>query len=232
MCDYELLYDYLNFRAGPIHNLSMNGKEVIRVFDCSTKLTFNLTKTRFDLMTKPFYNSLMGIKRNASQINESFRIINTVMKPIKQEIEDEGENNDTGNSAANMLDGDAKVWAAERRQQLYKNKIRKRCTSQMAKGAEKCKQAFNDAFLRCQEKLPPVVNTILCWPIKISMVCNIGNMFSGGIFGGRDICDPSAEIDESFGANYQELISITSNFSAVKLNYTHLDKKKLAGFKK
>lgn len=209
----------------------MNGKEVIRVFDCSTKLTFNLTKTRYDLMTKPFYNSLMGIKRNASQINDSFKIINTVMKPIKQEIEDDGTDSDTENQAAKTLDGDPKIWAAERRQQFYKNKIRKRCTSQMEKGAEKCKQAFNEAFLRCQEKLPPLVDTILCWPIKISVVCNIGNMFGGSIFGGRDICDPSAEIDENFGANYQELISITSNFSAVKLNYTHLDKKKLDNFK-
>lgn len=204
----------------------MNGREVIRVFDCSTKLTFNLTKTRFDLMTKPFYNSLMGIKRNASQINDSFKIINTVMQPIKQEIEDDSDS-DNGNNGTKMLDGDAKVWVAERRQQIYTNKIKNRCTSQMAKGAQKCKQAFNDAFLRCHEKLPPLVNTILCFPIKISVVCNIGNMF-----GGRDICDPSAEIDESFGANYQELISITSNFSAVKLNYTHLDKKKLDGFKK
>lgn len=209
----------------------MNGKEVIRVFDCSTKLTFNLTKTRFDLMTKPFYNSLMGIKRNASQINDSFKIINTVMKPIQQEIEDDSDS-DIANPAAKMLDGDANAWAAERRQQTYKNKIKNRCTSQMAKGAQKCKQAFNDAFLRCHEKLPPLVNTILCWPIKISLVCNVGNMFSGGILGGRDICDPSAEIDENFGANYQELISITSNFSAVKLNYTHLDKRKLDGLKR
>lgn len=40
--------------AGPIFNLTYNGKEVIRTFACTTQLTYNLSKTRFDLMFKPF----------------------------------------------------------------------------------------------------------------------------------------------------------------------------------
>lgn len=40
--------------AGPIFNIAYNGKEVVRTFACSTQLTYNLTKTRFELMFKPF----------------------------------------------------------------------------------------------------------------------------------------------------------------------------------
>lgn len=40
--------------AGPIFNLAYNGKEVVRTFACTTQLTYNLTKTRLDLMFKPF----------------------------------------------------------------------------------------------------------------------------------------------------------------------------------
>ena len=40
--------------AGPIFNLTFNGKEVVRSFACTTELTYNLSKTRFDLLFKPF----------------------------------------------------------------------------------------------------------------------------------------------------------------------------------
>ena len=40
--------------TGPIFNLTLNGKEVVRTFVCSAELTYNLTKTRVDLMFKPF----------------------------------------------------------------------------------------------------------------------------------------------------------------------------------
>lgn len=40
--------------AGPLFNLLFNTKEVIRTFGCTSQLTYNLTKTRFDLMFKPF----------------------------------------------------------------------------------------------------------------------------------------------------------------------------------
>lgn len=40
--------------AGPIFNLTYNGKEVVRTFACTMQLTYNLTQTRFDLMFKPF----------------------------------------------------------------------------------------------------------------------------------------------------------------------------------
>ncbi|KAG5889823.1 hypothetical protein JTB14_023149 [Gonioctena quinquepunctata] len=43
--------------SGPVENLTANGKEVVRVFSCTASLTFNLTKTRFELMFKPLCSS-------------------------------------------------------------------------------------------------------------------------------------------------------------------------------
>lgn len=40
--------------AGPFTTISNNAKEVVRVFGCKTVLTYNLTKTRYELMVKPF----------------------------------------------------------------------------------------------------------------------------------------------------------------------------------
>lgn len=59
--------------AGPVANLATNGKEVARTFSCTTSLTFNLTKTRFELMFKPFQNALLGMKTDANEIKDTIR---------------------------------------------------------------------------------------------------------------------------------------------------------------
>lgn len=48
--------------AGPLNNITINGSEVIRVFTCSGSLVYNLTKTRYELMFKPFQEALFNLK--------------------------------------------------------------------------------------------------------------------------------------------------------------------------
>lgn len=76
--------------TGPINNIIRNSMEVTRVFVCSTQLTFNLTKTKLDLATKPFINAFMNIDKNLSSIQDNFRTIDDVLKPIFREIEGNG----------------------------------------------------------------------------------------------------------------------------------------------
>ena len=75
--------------TGPIENIIMNSKEVIRVFSCSTYLVYNLTKTRFDLMVKPFTNAFSSMDEQYSTIQMKFQEINEIVLPILQEVENE-----------------------------------------------------------------------------------------------------------------------------------------------
>lgn len=77
--------------SGPIENLTDNGKEVVRVFACTASLTFNLTKTRFELMFKPFVDAIFGIKADINEVKDTLRSIKDVSAPITGEIEDERE---------------------------------------------------------------------------------------------------------------------------------------------
>lgn len=74
--------------VGPIDNIIVNTKEVVRVFSCSTSLTYNLTKAKFDLLTSPFSDSLFNLEKNLSQIQQNFKLIKDVVEPIKHEVED------------------------------------------------------------------------------------------------------------------------------------------------
>lgn len=77
--------------AGPIENLTNNGREVVRAFACTASLTFNITKTRFELMFKPFVDAIFGIKADVKEVKDTLRSIKDVSAPITGEIEDEKE---------------------------------------------------------------------------------------------------------------------------------------------
>lgn len=74
--------------TGPIENIIVNSKDVIRVFSCSTYLVYNLTKTRFDLMVKPFTNAFSSMDEQYSTIQMKFQEVNEIVRPIFHEVED------------------------------------------------------------------------------------------------------------------------------------------------
>lgn len=82
-----------------------------------------------------------------------------------------------------------------------------------------------DTYEKCIAKLPAIVNRLLCLPMKVTFICNIGDAFSNE----HGICDPSHEIDNDFGENYAELKDIQhtflANFSNAKINYSVINER-------
>jgi hypothetical protein len=74
--------------AGPIANIIANTREVVRVFECSTFLTYNLSKTKFDLAVKPLTNAFTHMETNLSAVQNIFGEIDFVVAPIIREIEE------------------------------------------------------------------------------------------------------------------------------------------------
>lgn len=58
-------------------------------------------------------------------------------------------------------------------QQNYVAKIEGRCNLQFQKATDKCRNMFDDAYNKCMDKIIFVVNSLLCWPMKITVICNI-----------------------------------------------------------
>lgn len=87
LCGCNFCVCLLIFSKGPIANLSENGAEIVRVFACSTKLTYNLTKTRFDLITKPFQNTIRAMKGDVKDVEDAFSNIKNVLEPLRNEVE-------------------------------------------------------------------------------------------------------------------------------------------------
>ncbi|XP_013099988.2 protein sneaky [Stomoxys calcitrans] len=221
--------------AGPIENLSSNAGEIVRVFSCSKMLTLNLTRTRFDLMTKPFQNTLAHIKDDIREVQNTFNELRDVTKALHQEIMEEDppltdelyermiESNSTTNITfeheiqKRQIDFLSNL-SAEDVEQRYKNKFRKRCQLQLESGKARCSKAFSNSLARCKEKMPYMLKTLLCWPLKIDIACKIN------MLGNPDkICDPSSAIPADFGQTYMDLIKTEEHLyqgsSDVKVHY-------------
>ncbi|XP_065156113.1 protein sneaky-like [Atheta coriaria] len=228
----SLVFAYL--LSGPIENLTVNGKEVVRVFGCTTSLTFNLTKARFELMFKPFAEALMQMKGDANEIKDTLRSIRDVTAPLTGEIEDEQEmkklkeENDymdalQGNSKSSKeLDDKYKskgeLVEANKFEKNYLKKIEARCQDQFSKAAAKCRKVFGKGYDICYETVSWVAAWILCWPMKLTFICNIVESI-----GGMGKCDPSKHVETGFGKGYEYLKAsrgtLSDKFKQVKVQY-------------
>lgn len=63
-----------------------------------------------------------------------------------------------------------------------------------------CRDAFRGAYDKCFEVVTWVAGWILCWPMKLTFVCDITMAL-----GGRQICDPEGKIEPGLGQGYATL---------------------------
>ncbi|XP_076749463.1 protein sneaky [Xylocopa sonorina] len=219
-----LIFGYII--AGPLFNLVYNAKEVVRTFGCTSQLTYNLTKTRFDLMFKPFQQAILAMKADANEIKDTLSSVRDLMAPVVEEIEGEEEmmRLREENDYMDELLGDTKrskeieekhekrienaKSEAEMYEAKYKKKIEARCEEQLSRGAGRCRDMFGEAYNKCYKKMTIFVAWLLCWPMKLTFVCNLVQAL-----GGSSICDPEGKIDSGIGEGYVALKSARDEFS-------------------
>lgn len=203
-------------------------------------LTFNLTRTRFDLMTKPFQKTLVHMKDDIKEVQHTFSELRNVTQAVHKEIleddpplnEDDIEllsRDDTTNRKNRYSANESTVHRADDIQNRYKNKFRIRCIQQLDNGKARCRKAFANSLHNCRKKMPFILKTFLCWPFKIDFVCKIN------ILGDPDrICDPSDAIPNDFGQTYVELTDteerLYENNSDVNVHYTVMSPESMPEF--
>lgn len=120
-----------------MENLKFNSKEVVRVFQCSSELMFNLTISKITLLSKPFQSAMRETASNLTQIQDSLDMITDVVRPLTNEIETPFQEDDTDEEnvpaesrfVRTLNETDGKLF-----RQRYVAKINDRCKSQMMSG--------------------------------------------------------------------------------------------------
>ncbi|XP_025193978.1 E3 ubiquitin-protein ligase DCST1 [Melanaphis sacchari] len=222
--------------AGPLNNIMKNGSEVIRVFTCSSSLVYNLTKTRYELMFKPFQEALFNLKAETNEIKETINSINDVIDPIRQEFESDSDSivlherndylDDLQMRPSNMYNAKSskhtknmyKIPEPSEVEIKYRNKLYRKCKGIIDRADEKCKAAFQNSYDKCKNSVHWSVNWALCWPMQVTFVCNLAPLFGGG-----DVCNSGKSVNSGFGKGYVYLTKskdeLKREFLHVKVNY-------------
>lgn len=179
--------------SGPINILLANAGEVARVFSCSTQLTYNLTKTRFDLMAKPFTNTLQDMKEDIHEIQDSFKHLQILLDDLKFAVEHEDRDDDLDpgkyrrtfkptyfmnvSHDGNYTESNQKSVSASEIQEKLIRGIRNQCKRQLGNGYKVCNQVFDQGFEKCATNFPESMSNFICWPYRVDIICKV-NMFA------------------------------------------------------
>ncbi|XP_045502198.1 protein sneaky-like, partial [Colias croceus] len=176
--------------AGPITNMALNAKEVVRVFACSTQLSFNLTKLRYSFIATPVRRALISMKTEIGEFKGTLRSIRKVVRPIEIEMENAYEilktkpTNDLGflnlfiifllpiecnNYFFRVFPNETEIIKYEKN---YAKKMEYRCERQMSRAVLYCMEIFSSSFNMCYDSIP-IYAGALCWPLMLHNICNI-----------------------------------------------------------
>ncbi|KAK2574982.1 hypothetical protein KPH14_008745 [Odynerus spinipes] len=114
-----------------------------------------------------------------------------------EEIEDKGEREMA------KAESEADFYSAK-----YKMKVEARCEEQLSRGAGRCRDMFADAYDKCYDKVTVFAAWLLCWPMKLTFVCNLVQAL-----GGAKICNPDGQVDTGIGDGYVALKNVRDKFS-------------------
>lgn len=74
---------------------------------------------------------------------------------------------------------------------------------------------FAGAYDKCYDQVSALLAWLLCWPMKLTFVCNIVQAL-----GGRSVCDPVGKVDTGFGEGYVSLKGMTRDNAVNKCQNT------------
>lgn len=63
--------------------------------------------------------------------------------------------------------------AAAKFDRQYRRRLEYRCQGLLTKAGERCRRTFEKAYASCYDKVTFLAAWLLCWPMKLSFICNM-----------------------------------------------------------
>ncbi|XP_071971195.1 E3 ubiquitin-protein ligase DCST1 isoform X2 [Engystomops pustulosus] len=154
--------------AGPIGNLQHNIKEVARSVSCTVDLQINHTKRIWKEMTRPMRKIVQDLADSSKKLKNRTRKIVSLFKDLEDEVDStEGYSK----QKEKEVKAQQKVKSTQKKVEL---KTMLRCEYVVELGIQKCKDWFAQKHEECMRIIwLPLLNTLLCLPMKFSFVCNV-----------------------------------------------------------
>ncbi|XP_073953953.1 protein sneaky-like isoform X2 [Choristoneura fumiferana] len=199
---------------GPITNMGLNAKEVVRVFACSTELAYNLSKCSSSMVARPLRHAVAGLKEEIEGAAETLRYFQDVTAPIMSEIEYESELA-SSRELTDKIDAELKArrsgtigrkYAVSTRdrikdvyQKKYLMKTEYRCNNLLSRSVLRCKAQMAFLLEICYRSVPIVIAPKFCSALEAPTACNVLRAV------GNEVCDTTKQADSGLGEGYVAL---------------------------
>ncbi|XP_061194944.1 E3 ubiquitin-protein ligase DCST1-like [Saccostrea echinata] len=233
--------------AGPIHNIIVNGREVIRSLTCAAELAINQTSAKWELRTKPFRRIMTQFVSEGAHLKKVTKKIDAAYQPIRKELKSHEESEEyeiededseakmaermrqvdkvTHNRRGNRMqkiesenDESTAKDRAEKSEKRYRKKLEMRCEDVWNKAVIKCRGKFRDLERKCLSTIP-VLGYVLCLPLKLTIFCQLAKVVPNAL--GME-CKSMDVMEPGFGDVYvtseDTMVDMEENFD-VNLQY-------------
>ncbi|KAL4704250.1 hypothetical protein ACJJTC_016268 [Scirpophaga incertulas] len=172
--------------AGPITNMGLNAKEVVRVFACGTELSQNLTETKYDIISESFLQAIFSCTNEFNEVQDTIRYIRNVIEPIAFEIEDNPYEILVQRTIAVESDrtmNKTNVQHTKLKNDIilehYADKLYQRCIQQINYAQIICEELVNRTYYQCLDAASESWSRLLSVLMASRNVCSlnqIGNL--------------------------------------------------------
>ncbi|XP_063802722.1 E3 ubiquitin-protein ligase DCST1 isoform X3 [Pseudophryne corroboree] len=207
-----LVFVMASIYAGPVSNLEHNMEEALRSVGCIAELQINHTKLIWDAMTTPLKTIAGDLVKVSKELRRDSDNIKKLFKVTEDEMEStEGYNVEKERVLEEKVEEENKSLTT---QQKFDFKTMLRCEYVIEKGVEKCHDWFHKKHEDCMSLIRlPILNTLLCLPMKFTFLCNILNVMNVW-------CKNNLPFGDNFGNLFDmvnaTLMNMTSGFSIEK----------------
>ncbi|XP_063540764.1 protein sneaky-like [Cydia strobilella] len=200
--------------AGPIMNMSLNAREVVRVFACSNELAHNLSGVRDALIARPLRQTVEGMDDEIKQAADTLNYFQDVTAPIESEIELTTELHQSAEltrTADDLIQGNRsghieckyqilpKDQSTEVYQKEYLKKTEYRCNNVLSAAVSRSQEQMLQTWQGCADKLPWNVAAVFCAPLMTRAARDVPSALGAGI------CDSRTQISAGLGVGYAAL---------------------------
>nr|XP_022310045.1 DC-STAMP domain-containing protein 1-like [Crassostrea virginica] len=204
--------------AGPVHNIMVNGKEVMRALVCATELAINHTATKMELKSDPFKDIAQDFQKQGKLLKVLVQRVSNAYQPLKKEFQDNEKEEKEMEARMRKVDKTSRGRRGkdrmrriedknneekakdrqEKAEKKYRKKLEMRCEDVWNNAVVACVKKFEQKWDECLDRLP-IIGYYFCLPLQLTFFCEIVRVIPGA-FGMA--CDSMDVMEPGFGETY------------------------------
>ncbi|XP_068271216.1 E3 ubiquitin-protein ligase DCST1 [Nyctibius grandis] len=202
---YVLSIVLASIYSGPVTNTWHNLEEVTRSLGCVAQLQVNHSRELWRVSMAPMRRVMEDMARGGDTLREEMQNISRAFVELNDQVASE-----EGYNLRERRSVEPQKHLST--QEKYEMKTRLRCDYVIQLGMKRCRDWFDAKHKLCMQKVyVPIINHLLCIPMKFKFLCNIVKVM-------KTWCRDRIPVDSNFGQMYDKVNdsvgSLSQEFSA------------------